>query len=136
MPKPAHQQLAHFESLLKRLPHNLPYKPATSCYMFEPDKSELEDRGVFGVAVHCLEIAFQTHALKLQGTDLMFSEHGPRLTTDLMKLLRWTIQELPSEEQRQAFCKAWVLSGPAFCKVCSPARDFACETLKVQTQQL
>jgi hypothetical protein len=107
MLKPA-QRLAHLEQLLKALPNKLPYQPEGSRYVFQANMDELEDRGVYGVTVHCLEIAFQTHALRVQGKDLVFSKRGPRLDTDLVELLRWTLNELLTDEEWEAFCDAWV----------------------------
>jgi hypothetical protein len=96
MPQPA-QRLVYLEQLLQGLPNTLPYQPADTCYAFHANMDELEDRGVFGVTVHCLEIAFQTHALRLQGKEIIFSERRPRLETDLVELLRWTLRELPND---------------------------------------
>jgi hypothetical protein len=103
-----HQKLAHLEQLLKGLPQNIPFQPLSSLYHFQPDTSSIEDKGVFGVSAHCLEVAFGTHALRLCNKDLIFSERGPRLEVNLMHLLRWTVKELPSIKDQQAFSDAWI----------------------------
>jgi hypothetical protein len=103
-----HQKLAHLEQLLKGLPQNIPFQPLSLLYNFQPDTSSIEDKGVSGVSAHCLEVAFRTHALCLCNKDLIFLERGPRLEVNLMHLLWWTVKELPSIKDQQAFSDVWI----------------------------
>jgi hypothetical protein len=102
------ERLVTLERLLKGLPDHLPLKPESSTYVFQPNLDDIEDKGIFGVASHCLEIALRTHSLALKHQELLFFERGPRLETDLMEFLWWTVNKLPSDGEQRAFCDAWV----------------------------
>jgi hypothetical protein len=81
------ERLAVLEQLLKGLPETLPFHPLSSTYVFQLNMEDVEDKGVFGVLSHCLEVALQTHSVAIKQEELRFSEHGPRLERDLMELL-------------------------------------------------
>ncbi|KAK7472843.1 hypothetical protein VKT23_000950 [Stygiomarasmius scandens] len=97
-------QINHLRDLLRNLPDHIPRDLPVhkSTYHFSLDPESVEERGIFGVLSHVLEV---TLGQREDGT-IHFQEQGQRLE-DLIKILKDAIKMM-SESDRIAFESAWL----------------------------